>query len=116
DVVGHLEVAERAATLGVRLALRDALPVELRHLLDQVVILQQDRAVGADGQGFVVAWRRVADVVGGKAFRHLTISSLVLWTVFTKPHGRGPYSQTCTRTVAFESTRGRDACISPTLE
>ena len=50
DVVGHLEVAERAAALGVRLALRDALPVEVRHLLDQIVILQQDRTVRADGE------------------------------------------------------------------
>ncbi len=50
DVLGDLEVAEGAAALGVGLALRDALPVEVRHLLDQVVVLQQDRAVGADGQ------------------------------------------------------------------
>jgi len=46
DVVGHLEVAEGAATLRVGLALRDSLPVEVRHLLEEVVILQQDRAVG----------------------------------------------------------------------
>ena len=34
DVLRHLEVAERAAALGVRLPLRDPLPVEVRHLLD----------------------------------------------------------------------------------
>ncbi len=35
-----------AATLGVRLALRDALPVEVGHLLDQMVILQPLRHGG----------------------------------------------------------------------
>jgi hypothetical protein len=49
-VLGHLEDAERTTALGVRLAFRDALPVEIGHLLDQVVIVQHDRAVGPDGQ------------------------------------------------------------------
>jgi nicotinamidase-related amidase len=44
----HLEVSERAAALGVRLALRDALPVEVGHLLDEVVILQQNRPIRTD--------------------------------------------------------------------
>ena len=55
DVVGHLERAERAAALGVRLPLRDALAVEVGHLLEQVVVLQQDRPVRADGQRMLVA-------------------------------------------------------------
>ena len=56
-VTRHLEVAERAAALGVGLALRDPLPVEVRHLLDEVVVLQQDRAVGPDGERVLVARR-----------------------------------------------------------
>jgi hypothetical protein len=39
----------------VRLALRDPLPVEVRHLLDQVMILQQNRAIGTDGQRMLIA-------------------------------------------------------------
>ena len=58
DVLRHLEVAERAAALGVRLTLGDALAVEVGHLLDQVVILEQDRAVGADGERMLVTLDR----------------------------------------------------------
>lgn len=46
DVVGHLEVAEGAGTLGVDNALRDALAIEVRHLVKEVNILQQDRTPG----------------------------------------------------------------------
>src|SRR6185312_5247305 len=49
-VAGHLEVAERAAALGVRLAFGDPLPVEVGHLLDQVEVIEQDRPVRAHGQ------------------------------------------------------------------
>ncbi len=49
-VPGDPEGAERPAALGVRLALRDPLPVEIGHLLHQVVVLQQDRAIRSDGQ------------------------------------------------------------------
>ena len=65
DVAGDLEVAERAAALGVRLAFGDPLPVELRHLLDQVVIVQQDRPVPAHGQRVLIALNQDAGVVGG---------------------------------------------------
>jgi hypothetical protein len=65
-LVGHLKVAEGAATLGMGLALRDALPIEVRHLLDEVVSLQQDRAVGPHGEGVLVAHHRIpASVVVG---------------------------------------------------
>jgi hypothetical protein len=43
-------VAERATSLGVRLTLRDSLPVEVRHLLDEVVVVQDDRTVWTDGE------------------------------------------------------------------
>jgi hypothetical protein len=65
DVLGRLEVAEGTATLGVHDPLGHPLPVELGVLLDQVVVLQQDRAVGAEGQRVVVARDRDACVVGG---------------------------------------------------
>ena len=50
DVVGHLKMAKGAGLLGMWLSLRNALPVEVRHLLDQIVILQQQRPVGPDAE------------------------------------------------------------------
>ena len=55
DVLGHLKTAERAASLGMGLPLWNPLPVPVRHLLDEVMILQQDRAVGADGERMLIA-------------------------------------------------------------
>ena len=55
DVLGHSEVAECTAPLGMRLPLGNPLPVEVRHLLDEIVILQQDRTVGTNGQRVLVA-------------------------------------------------------------
>ena len=66
DICGHFEMAEGATALGMRLALRDPLAVEVRHLLDQIVILQQDGAVGTDGQGMLVAVDRYPGVRGGR--------------------------------------------------
>uniref|UniRef100_A0A182JAW5 Uncharacterized protein n=1 Tax=Anopheles atroparvus TaxID=41427 RepID=A0A182JAW5_ANOAO len=47
DVVRHLEVAEGAGALGVDHTLRNALAVEVGQLVDQVHVLQQDRAARA---------------------------------------------------------------------
>ena len=63
-----LEMAERAPALGVRLAFRYALPVEVRHLLYQVVILQQDRAIRADGQRVLVAGHRDPCIRGRRIY------------------------------------------------
>src|SRR5258705_6542919 len=57
NVRRHLEVAERAAALGVGDALGHALAGERLHLLDYLVILQQDRPVGAHGERVLVACR-----------------------------------------------------------
>jgi hypothetical protein len=65
DVVGRLEVAEGARALGMGLALGDPLPIEVGHLLDQVLVLQQDRTVRSDGQRVLVAGDRDAGVSGG---------------------------------------------------
>ena len=62
DVLGDLEPAERAAALGVRLPLRDPLPVPLGHLLDQVAVLQQDRAARAHRQRVLIALDRDAGI------------------------------------------------------
>ena len=69
DIVGGLEEPERAAALGVYDPLRHALPVELGHLLDEVVVLQQDRAAIAEGQRVVVAGDRDAGVGCGRGHR-----------------------------------------------
>lgn len=45
DVVGDLEVAERAGTLGVDHSLGDSLSVEVGKRVDQVEVLQQQGAV-----------------------------------------------------------------------
>ena len=55
-------MAEGAAALGVGLAFRDAFPVEVRHLLNQVVVLEQDRAVGPDRERVFVAGNRDSGV------------------------------------------------------
>src|SRR5258707_1041037 len=65
DVLGDLKVAVRPAALGVHDPLGHAVTVEVRHLLDQVVVLQQQRAVAADGLRELVARRRDAGVGGG---------------------------------------------------
>ena len=55
DVRRNLETAESAASLRVRLAFGDTLPIEIRHLLDQVVIVENDRAVRSDRQRMFIA-------------------------------------------------------------
>ncbi len=50
DVGSQLKEAQSAATFSVHDALGHALAIERLHLLDQVVVLEQDRAVGADGE------------------------------------------------------------------
>ena len=55
DILGHLEVSEGPGTLRVGLALRNPLPVEVGHLLDEVVVLQQDGSIGPHGERVLVA-------------------------------------------------------------
>jgi hypothetical protein len=43
------------AALGMDDTLRHALPVEVRHLLHEIVVLQQDRSVRADSKRVLVA-------------------------------------------------------------
>ncbi len=50
DVGGDDELSERSAALGVHDPFGHTFPVELRHLLQEVVVLQQDPAAGALGQ------------------------------------------------------------------
>ena len=84
-VLGDLDPAERAAALGVRLPLRDPLPVPLGHLLDQVAVLQQDRAARTDGQRILIALdrdagiRRLRQVLG--SHRHVSFGG---WNHRTK--------------------------------
>jgi len=55
DILGHLEVTEGPGTLRVGLALRNPFPVEVGHLLDEVVVLQQDGPIGPHGERVLVA-------------------------------------------------------------
>src|SRR5690606_33002920 len=54
-VLRGLEYAEGARALRVRLALGHLFAVEVRHLLDEVHVVQQDRAVRPDRQRVAVA-------------------------------------------------------------
>ena len=65
DVRGRLPRTERARTLGVGLAFGNPLAIEVGHLLDQVVIVQDDRAIGADGQRMLVALDGDTGIGGG---------------------------------------------------
>ena len=55
NIVGHREVAKSASALGVRTPLDDVLAVEVSQCLDQVHIVQDDRAISTDRQGMRVA-------------------------------------------------------------
>jgi hypothetical protein len=48
--LGDLEITEGAATLRVWLTLRDAFAIEVGHLLDQVMIVQNDGTIDTDGE------------------------------------------------------------------
>ena len=65
DVLGRLEHAERAGALGMRLALRNLLAVEMRHLLEEMDVVEHDGAVRADRKRVAVAWRWRAGAGGG---------------------------------------------------
>jgi hypothetical protein len=53
---------EGARTLGVGLAFGHAFAVELRQLLDEVMVVQGDRSVRPDGQRVLVALDRDAGI------------------------------------------------------
>lgn len=59
DVVRDLEVTEGSGALGVHHALRNSLAVKVRHLVEEVDILQQDRTALSDSLrcGFHADWR-----------------------------------------------------------
>src|SRR5258708_31928766 len=55
---------ERAASLGMRLTFGNPLPVEVRHLLDEIVILQQYGPVGPNGERKLIAGNWNASIGG----------------------------------------------------
>ena len=65
DVVCDDEFTESTAALGVDDALRDTLAVELRELLDQVVVMKEHRPLNTRGQRFVITCDRDTEIVGG---------------------------------------------------
>ena len=67
-VLGDREGTERAGALRVRATLDHVLAVEVRQGLDQVHVVQQERAVGADAEGMGVALDRSA--AGGTGDGH----------------------------------------------
>jgi hypothetical protein len=81
---GHLKSTKAARALGVRLSLGHPLTVELRHLLDQVVIVEQDRSIRADSEQVLVALDRDAGIAGcrgGLSLGHCRAFSVIGRTV-----------------------------------
>src|SRR5690606_27469242 len=64
-VFGGFEYAEGTGSFGMRLTLGHFLPVEVRHLLKKMDIVQQDGTVGPDSQRIAVARGRRAPSGGG---------------------------------------------------
>jgi hypothetical protein len=60
DVAGHGKDAVSARTLGVNHAFGNPLAVEVRHLFEQLVILDEHRSAGARRQGVLVVANRTA--------------------------------------------------------
>ena len=102
DVVGDLEEAVRAAALGVDDALGHALAVEVLHLLHDVVVVQRDRAGGADGQRVLVAGGGDPGVGGGARAVGRTHMSVLL---DRSSHGRALPTTPTTRANGA-ATRG----------
>jgi hypothetical protein len=75
-VLGHLEEPVRAATFGVHRALRYALAVEVLHLLNDVVIVQRDRAGCTDCQRELVAGSGNPRI-GGRGGRFAVVAACV---------------------------------------
>jgi hypothetical protein len=66
DVLGHLEVSEGPRAFRMRLAVRNHLPVEVGHLLHEVMVLKQDGAVRSYGEREFVTRDRIPSIVGGE--------------------------------------------------
>src|SRR5882757_7800569 len=79
-IVGHLEGAERATTLGMRLTLRDPLPIEIRHLLNQIMVLQQNRTIRPDGQRKLITRYRNTRIRRGRPYVSQGCNSYLFWT------------------------------------
>src|SRR5690625_3244220 len=88
DVRGRLEHTEGATALGVGTSFRDVLAVEMRHLLDEVDIVQQQWTVGADGQRVPVARGRCTGTGRGSPQgsrligRHIRTSSFACLSIW----------------------------------
>src|SRR5208283_3032587 len=74
-ILGGLEETERAAALGMDNPFRDALPIEMLHLLVHVVVLQQDRATSPHRERVLVAGGRDAGI--GSRVRPLLVGHFV---------------------------------------
>lgn len=72
DIVSHLELAVGTGTLGVDHALGDALAVEVCQQVNEVKVLQQQRAVGAHALGGLGVHDRAA--IGSSIDRSLVVA------------------------------------------
>ncbi|MGY3246865.1 hypothetical protein ACVWYT_006314 [Streptomyces sp. TE4109] len=73
DVTGQRERAVRAGAAGVHDALRNALTVEVRELLQQRLVLHQDGTADARGLAVLVVGDRRAGLRGERSLRHVRL-------------------------------------------
>src|SRR5690606_31272270 len=72
NVLGSFEYAERASAFRMRLTLGHFLAVEVRHLFEEMDVMQDDRAISTNGQRIAVADRRRAGARGGRSSRFVS--------------------------------------------
>ncbi len=87
DVLGGLELAEGAGALRVRATLGHVHPVEVSEGLDEMVVVQQDRAVRADRQRVAVADCWDAGL-GGRTGGMVSHTVTPVWLVFSVVSGK----------------------------
>src|SRR5699024_8198377 len=64
DVLGHFKMAKGTGSFGMWLAFGNPLAVNIGHLFDQVMILQENRAIGAYRQRVFITWHANARICG----------------------------------------------------
>ncbi len=85
DVTGQRERAVRAGAAGVHDALRDAFTVEVGELLQQRLVLDENRTAGARGLTVLVVRDRRAGLRGERSLRHVRLLRVSCTSVIGRP-------------------------------
>ena len=91
DVLAHLEHSKGTRALGVRASLSYTFAVEMGHLLQEMHVVQRDRAVGTNRQGIALADARCTiarcrtALLGHDSFAFYAEIGLFCWHVGQMP-------------------------------